>query len=89
MSPEDPTPDAESDLLPVRMLNEYVYCPRLFHFMHVEGRWEDNVFTVEGRYAHRRQDKKDSVLPDSTADDEKAAGFGDLLAKRTVNDWTS
>jgi len=26
------------DLLPVRMLNEYAYCPRLFHLMHVEGR---------------------------------------------------
>ena len=25
--------------LPVRMLNEFVYCPRLFHLMHVEGRW--------------------------------------------------
>jgi len=30
--------DAEIDLLPVRMLNEFVYCPRLFHFMHVAGR---------------------------------------------------
>jgi cysteine desulfurase/selenocysteine lyase len=37
------------DLLPVRMLNEFAYCPRLFHLMHVEGRWADNVYTVEGR----------------------------------------
>lgn len=57
-------PDAEPDLLPVRMLNEYVFCPRLFHLMHVEGRWEDNVFTVDGRFAHRRADKQDEVLPD-------------------------
>ena len=33
------TPDQEQ--LPVRMLNEYAYCPRLFHLMHVEGRWAD------------------------------------------------
>jgi CRISPR-associated protein Cas1 len=52
------------DLLPVRMLNEYTYCPRLFHLMHVEGRWADNVFTVEGRNVHRRADQLDHVLPD-------------------------
>src|ERR1019366_1798612 len=53
------------DLLPLRMLNEYAYCPRLFHFMHVEGRWEDNQFTVEGRYAHRRVDELDHLLPEA------------------------
>lgn len=52
------------ELLPARMLNEYVYCPRLFHFMHVEGRWADNVYTVEGKAAHRRVDQLDHILPD-------------------------
>ena len=57
-----PTPSSPpSDLLPLRMLNEYAYCPRLFHFMHVEGRWEDNHFTVEGRHAHRRVDALDHL----------------------------
>jgi CRISPR-associated protein Cas1 len=53
------------DLLPLRMLNEYAYCPRLFHFMHVEGRWADNQFTVEGRHAHRRVDALDHLLPEA------------------------
>jgi len=53
------------DLLPVRMLNEYAYCPRLFHLMHVEGRWADNNYTVEGRNVHQRADKLDHVLPDA------------------------
>ena len=57
------------DLLPLRMLNEYAYCPRLFHFMHVEGRWAGNEFTVEGRHAHRRIDALDHLLPE--APDEK------------------
>ncbi len=52
------------DLLPVRMVNEYAYCPRLFHLMHVEGRWADNAFTVDGRNVHRRVDRLDHVLPD-------------------------
>jgi CRISPR-associated protein Cas1 len=61
--PESPSPSSE--LLPLRMLNEYAYCPRLFHFMHVEGRWEDNQYTVEGRHAHRRVDELDHLLPEA------------------------
>jgi CRISPR-associated protein Cas1 len=56
------------DLLPVRMLNEYAYCPRLFHLMHVEGRWADNVYTEEGREVHRRVDRLGHVLPDPERD---------------------
>src|SRR5690606_16731521 len=76
-------PDRDTpDLLPVRMLNEFVYCPRLFHFMHVEGRWEDNVYTIEGKDAHRRVDRLDHVLPDPDASDgtkarKDAEGDGD------------
>jgi len=65
-------PEEGQDLLPLRMLNEYAYCPRLFHLMHVEGRWADNAFTVEGRNAHRRVDQLDHVLPDA----ERAGGDG-------------
>lgn len=57
------------DFLPVRMLNEYAYCPRLFHLMHVEGRWADNAYTIEGRDVHRRVDRIDHVLPDPKADE--------------------
>lgn len=42
----------DSDFLPVRMLNEYAYCPRLFHLMHVEGLWADNAFTEDGKAEH-------------------------------------
>lgn len=58
-------------LLPVRMLNEFTYCPRLFHLMHVDGRWADNVYTLEGREVHRRVDRIDHVLPDPDAEDEE------------------
>lgn len=67
MSPPD------DGLLPVRMLNEYAYCPRLFHFMHVEGRWADNVYTEEGREVHRRVDRLDHVLPDPGTDEDGGA----------------
>ena len=68
---------ATTDHLPVRMLNEYAYCPRLFHFMHVEGRWEDNVFTIAGKAVHRRVDKLDHVLPDAPEADAKAEAAED------------
>ncbi|MAX23381.1 MAG: CRISPR-associated endonuclease Cas4/Cas1 [Phycisphaeraceae bacterium] len=58
------------------MLNEYAYCPRLFHLMHVEGRWEDNHYTRDGKHVHRRVDQLDHVLPDAedaTADDAGVA----------------
>lgn len=67
------------DLLPVRMLNEYAYCPRLFHLMHVEGRWADNAYTVEGRNVHRRADRIDHILPDPdgrTPDEEDSQDEG-------------
>jgi len=57
--------------LPVRMLNEFAYCPRLFHLMHVEQRWADNQYTAEGKEVHRRVDQLDHVLPDpQKADDQ-------------------
>lgn len=65
------------DLLPVRMLNEYAYCPRLFHLMHVEGRMEVNEFVAEGRHVHRRVDKLDHVLPDADGDDKPSEGPDD------------
>ncbi len=50
--------NAAIELLPVRMLNEYAYCPRLFHLMYVDGRWEDNANTEDGRAVHQRTGKK-------------------------------
>lgn len=44
--------DIPTELLPVRVLNEYAYCPGLFHLMHGQGCWADNVYTQEGRNVH-------------------------------------
>lgn len=80
--------DDVSDLLPVRMLNEYAYCPRLFHLMHVEGRWAENIYTEEGHEAHRRVDRLDHVLADprpaASADDAEADGEDAPAVARSV-----
>lgn len=43
-------------LLPARMLNEYAYCPRLFHLEWVQGEFRDSADTVDGRWKHRNVD---------------------------------
>ncbi len=51
------------DAIPLRMVVEYAYCPRLFHLMHVQGRWENNAFTEDGRNVHSRVDAEADALP--------------------------
>ena len=48
--------------LPARMVNEAVYCPRLFYLMHVEGQFAHNAETVDGDTVHRRVDQKTDAL---------------------------
>ena len=58
------TPPASADpLVPARMVNEYVYCPRLAYLEWVQGEWEDSSDTVEGRHAHRRVNRDGGKLP--------------------------
>ena len=44
------------DLLPLSALQHYLYCPRQCALIHLEGVWEENRFTAEGRLLHRRVD---------------------------------
>ncbi|MDN5858646.1 MAG: CRISPR-associated endonuclease Cas1 [Pseudonocardia sp.] len=53
----------DSDLLPARMINEFVYCPRLFYLEWVEGRFTDNDDTRLGRQVHRRVDEEAGAAP--------------------------
>jgi CRISPR-associated endonuclease Cas1/CRISPR-associated protein Cas4 len=53
--------------LPVRMLNEYVYCPRLAYLEWVQAEWADSADTVQGRGVHARVDKPGGTLPSPEA----------------------
>ena len=46
------------DMIPVRMLNEFTYCPRLGYLEWVEGEWAGNLETMEGTFGHRRVDQE-------------------------------
>jgi CRISPR-associated endonuclease Cas1/CRISPR-associated protein Cas4 len=66
-----PSATAETPLVPVRMVNEYVYCPRLAFLEWVDGEWAGSGDTEEGRRAHVRIDAGGGKLPAPEATDEK------------------
>ena len=71
---ELPFPELGGDQppIPVRMLNEHVYCPRLAYLEWVQGEWADSADTVDGRHKHQRVDKPYGDLPDAeTAEEER------------------
>lgn len=61
-----PRPENRSELpdyLPARMVNEFVYCPRLFFYEWLEGIFRDSAETLEGSQQHKRVDKEGKGLP--------------------------
>ncbi len=57
--------DEPQEPLPARMLNEFVYCPRLFYYEHVEGVFTHNADTRRGAALHKRVDAGKGALPDA------------------------
>lgn len=58
------------DFVPARMVNEFVYCPRLAYIEWVQGDFAANYEVAEGRYRHRRVDEEKGGLPDSVGDED-------------------
>ena len=56
-------PLALPDYLPARMLNEYVYCPRLFFYEWVDGLFAHSADTLDGAHRHERHDRREDELP--------------------------
>src|ERR1017187_9105754 len=59
------------DYLPARMVNEFVYCPRLFFYEWVEGVFRESADTLEGSAQHKRVDARSSELPEAGQSEEK------------------
>lgn len=62
--------EADIPLIPARMVNEYVYCPRLAYIEWVQGDFAENYEVAEGRFRHRRVDEEKGELPDEIRADE-------------------
>jgi CRISPR-associated protein Cas1 len=59
------------DYLPARMINEFVYCPRLFYYEQVQGVFVESADTIEGSVQHRRVDKEGGAAPAPDAQPEE------------------
>ncbi len=54
---------SELPLVPARMVNEWVYCPRLAWLEWVESQWAESGDTAQGRRVHRRVDAGGPPMP--------------------------
>ncbi len=55
--------ESSPETLPARMLNEFVYCPRLFYLEWVQGEFAESADTLDGHRTHRRVDEERGALP--------------------------
>ncbi|KMY68408.1 CRISPR-associated protein Cas4 [Desulfocarbo indianensis] len=44
----------EADLIPISALQHWVFCPRQCGLIHLEGSWEENPLTAQGRLLHEK-----------------------------------
>ena len=74
-----PAPPVSGDtpLIPARMVNEFVYCPRLAYLMWTQGEWAETGDTVEGHRVHARVDAQRAA--------SGAAGVGDRSPDKIVS----
>ncbi len=61
------------DLVPARMVNEFTYCPRLFHLEWVQVQWAESADTAEGSQEHRAVDRPGGLAPLPDEGDIRAA----------------
>jgi len=72
--------------IPARMLNEFVYCPRLFYYEFVEGVFLENADVIRGRALHSRVDRGKGDLPAAEGSKPAAKGAEDGSAKERAGE---
>jgi CRISPR-associated protein Cas1 len=65
------TTAASEQTIPARMLNEFVYCQRLFYYEFVEGVFVESADTLRGEAIHQRVDTGSGALPSAKRKPEK------------------
>jgi CRISP-associated protein Cas1 len=66
-----PELSAEAPLIPVRMINEYVYCPRLAYLEWVQAEFAHSADTIDGKIKHKRVDQRGGELPEQPEEGER------------------
>ena len=55
--------EAAPQQIPARIMNEFIYCQRLFYYEFVEGVFVESVDTLRGAAVHQRVDSGNGALP--------------------------
>lgn len=55
------------ELVPARMVNEILYCERLFYLEWVQGEFAHNEYTAEGAQVHATSDARRGAIPEEPA----------------------
>lgn len=79
-----PPVSSETPLVPARMVNEFVYCPRLAYLMWTQAEWSESGDTVEGRRVHMRVDKPNAPLPPPATLEADDAATGEKIVSRSL-----
>lgn len=74
----------DAPLIPARMVNEFVYCPRLAYLIWTQGEWAETGDTVEGHRVHARVDRPGAPLPAPQALESEEAPAGDRIVSRSL-----
>ncbi len=79
-----PPVSGDTQLIPARMVNEFVYCPRLAYLMWTQGEWAETGDTVEGHRVHARVEKPNAPLPAPQALEGDGAPEADKIVSRSL-----
>src|ERR1700720_540253 len=74
----------DAPLIPARMINEFVYCPRLAYLMWTQGEGAETGDTVEGMRVHGRIDRPSAPLPAPEALDTNETVTADKIVSRSL-----
>jgi CRISPR-associated protein Cas1 len=77
-------PKGEDDLISARMVNEVVYCPRLYWLEVVAAAFDDNRHTLLGQHAHRRVDQPGGTAVKATDGGTDVLERGTWLASASI-----
>ncbi len=82
---------SDDNLLPVRRINTFVFCPRLCWLEQVEGVFLDNHHTLEGSHVHRRVDKPGGTVKPPNGNSSNKTAANDTSSEATAEEqpWHS
>ncbi|MCD4786340.1 MAG: CRISPR-associated endonuclease Cas1 [Candidatus Eremiobacteraeota bacterium] len=62
------------------MINQFVYCPRLFYLEWVQGEFRDSADTLEGRFRHQNVDRQSGDMKENAGEDERIHASSVMLS---------